>query len=146
MHVKGVAEASETAFGVQSSEHLATCGALVNLIELGPPEMGKTFAFRSLSSYGFVVSGSNTTVASLFYNKARRKMGLVGYRDCILFDEIAHSNFRDERIAGSVPRFGGGISSIRDSNGAGLGKNFIKDFWFFLHTFHRNDNNTMWRS
>ena len=70
----------------------------VNLIELGPPETGKTFAFRSLSSYGFVVSGSNTTVASLFYNKARRKMGLVGYRDCILFDEIAHSNFRDERI------------------------------------------------
>jgi len=70
----------------------------VNLIELGPPETGKTFAFRSLSSYGFVVSGSNTTVASLFYNKARRKMGLVGYRDCILFDEIAHSDFRDERI------------------------------------------------
>jgi ATP-dependent Lon protease len=70
----------------------------VNLIELGPPETGKTFAFRSLSSYGFVVSGSNTTVASLFYHKARRRMGVVGCRDCVLFDEIAHSNFRDEGL------------------------------------------------
>ena len=63
--------------------------ANVNLIELGPPETGKTFAYQSLSSYGFVVSGGQTTVASLFYNKLRRQLGLIGYRDVVMFDEFA---------------------------------------------------------
>jgi len=61
----------------------------VNLCELGPPETGKTFAYQSLSSYGFVVSGGQTTVASLFYDKLRRQLGLVGYRDVVMFDEFA---------------------------------------------------------
>jgi len=61
----------------------------VNLVELGPPETGKTFAYQSLSSHGFVISGGQTTVASLFYDKLRRQLGLVGYRDCVMFDEFA---------------------------------------------------------
>jgi ATP-dependent Lon protease len=61
----------------------------VNLCELGPPETGKTFAYQSLSSHGFVVSGSQTTVASLFYDKLRRQLGLIGYRDVVMFDEFA---------------------------------------------------------
>jgi len=68
----------------------------VNLIELGPPETGKTFAYRSLSSYGFVISGAKTTVASLFYNKLRRKQGILCHSDCVMFDEIAHANWRSE--------------------------------------------------
>ncbi|GMU24153.1 MAG: hypothetical protein AMXMBFR13_42300 [Phycisphaerae bacterium] len=67
----------------------------VNLVELGPPESGKTYHYRSTSTYSFVVSGSNTTVASLFYNKLRRQIGLVGYRDCVIFDEIAHADVRE---------------------------------------------------
>lgn len=63
--------------------------ANVNMVELGPPETGKTFAYQSLSSYGFVVSGCQTTVASLFYDKLRRQLGLVGYRDVVMFDEFA---------------------------------------------------------
>lgn len=63
--------------------------ANVNMVELGPPETGKTFAYQSLSSHGFVVSGGQTTVASLFYDKLRRQLGLVGYRDVVLFDEFA---------------------------------------------------------
>jgi len=63
--------------------------ANTNLCELGPPETGKTFAYQSLSSYGFVVSGGQTTVASLFYDKLRRQLGLVGYRDVVMFDEFA---------------------------------------------------------
>lgn len=61
----------------------------INFIELGPPETGKTFAYQSLSTNGFVISGSQTTVASLFYNKLRQQLGLVGYRDCVMFDEFA---------------------------------------------------------
>lgn len=73
----------------------------VNLVELGPPETGKTFNYRSLSSYGFVVSGSKTTIASLFYNKLRRKLGVVGYKDCVMFDEISHANWNgdDEMVS-----------------------------------------------
>lgn len=63
--------------------------ANVNMVELGPPETGKTFAYQSLSSHGFVVSGGQTTVASLFYDKLRRQLGLVGYRDVVMFDEFA---------------------------------------------------------
>ena len=63
--------------------------ANVNFVELGPPETGKTYAYQSLSSHGFVVSGSQTTVASLFYDKLRRQLGLIGYRDVVMFDEFA---------------------------------------------------------
>lgn len=61
----------------------------VNLIELGPTMTGKTFAYQSLSSHAFVISGSQTTVASLFYDKLRRQLGLIGYRDVVMFDEFA---------------------------------------------------------
>lgn len=63
--------------------------ANVNFVELGPPETGKTFCYQSLSSHGYVVSGGQTTVASLFYDKLRRRLGLIGYRDVVMFDEFA---------------------------------------------------------
>jgi ATP-dependent Lon protease len=65
--------------------------ANINMIELGPTMTGKTFGCQSLSSYGFVVSGSQTTVASLFYDKLRRRLGLFGHRDVVAFDEFASS-------------------------------------------------------
>jgi ATP-dependent Lon protease len=78
----------------------------VNLVELGPPETGKTFNYRSLSSYGFVVSGSKTTIASLFYNKLRRKLGVVGYKDCVMFDEISHANWNgDDELVSMLKDF-----------------------------------------
>jgi ATP-dependent Lon protease len=67
--------------------------ANLNLIELGSVETGKTFAYRSLSSYGFVLSGAKTTVASLFYNKLRKKPGIICHRDCVAFDEIGSANW-----------------------------------------------------
>lgn len=63
----------------------------INMIELGPTMTGKTFVYQSLSSYGFTISGSQTTVASLFYDKLRRQLGLIGYRDVVTFDEFASS-------------------------------------------------------
>jgi ATP-dependent Lon protease len=64
----------------------------INLCELGPPETGKTFNYQSLSSHGFVLSGGKTTVASLFYDKLRRQLGIIGYRDVVMFDEFASDN------------------------------------------------------
>jgi len=74
----------------------------VNMVELGPPETGKTFNYRQLSSYGYVVSGSKTTVASLFYNKIKKQMGVLGYRDCVMFDEINDANFNGQEELVSI--------------------------------------------
>ncbi len=67
-----------------------------NLIELGPRETGKTYTFRNTSSRSFVVSGGNPTPATLFYNKASRKLGVVGMKHVVFVDEIANARFDDE--------------------------------------------------
>lgn len=67
-----------------------------NLIELGPRETGKTYTFRNTSSRAFVVSGGASSTPSLFYNKASRKLGVIGLKHLVFFDEIAHTNFDDE--------------------------------------------------
>ena len=66
-----------------------------NMIELGPRETGKTYTFRNTSSRAFVVSGGRSSVPSLFYNKASKKLGVIGLKHLVFFDEIANTNFDD---------------------------------------------------
>jgi len=66
-----------------------------NLLELGPRETGKTYTYRNTSSRSFVISGGKATPATLFYNLASRKIGILGYRDVIFFDEVANTRFAD---------------------------------------------------
>ncbi|HOG48361.1 MAG TPA: BREX system Lon protease-like protein BrxL [Anaerolineae bacterium] len=73
-----------------------------NLIELGPRETGKTYTYRNTSSRSFVISGGTATPATLFYNQASRKIGILGYRDVIFFDEIANTRFGDPEATISV--------------------------------------------
>jgi ATP-dependent Lon protease len=73
-----------------------------NLIELGPRETGKTYTYRNTSSRSFVISGGKATPATLFYNLASRKIGILGYRDVIFFDEIANTRFSDPEATISV--------------------------------------------
>ena len=73
-----------------------------NLIELGPRETGKTYTFRNTSNRSFVVSGGKATPATLFYNKATRKLGVVGLKHVVFFDEIANTNFDDAEASISV--------------------------------------------
>jgi ATP-dependent Lon protease len=73
-----------------------------NLIELGPRETGKTYTYRNTSNRSFVVSGGKATPATLFYNKATRKLGVVGLKHVVFFDEIAHTNFDDAEASISV--------------------------------------------
>jgi ATP-dependent Lon protease len=42
-----------------------------------------------------LISGGQTTVANLFYNLARRQIGLVGVWDVVAFDEVAGISFKD---------------------------------------------------
>jgi ATP-dependent Lon protease len=71
-----------------------------NLIELGPRETGKTYTYRNTSSRGFVISGSKTTAASLFWAKTGNRIGILGQKEVVFFDEIAHAVFTgDETIS-----------------------------------------------
>jgi ATP-dependent Lon protease len=76
--------------------------ANANLIELGPRETGKTYTYRNTSSKAFVISGGKATPATLFYNIASKKIGILGYRDVVFFDEIAATSFTDPEATISV--------------------------------------------
>lgn len=73
-----------------------------NLIELGPRETGKTYTFRNTSNRAFVVSGGNPTPAALFYNQGTRKLGVIGLKHLVFFDEIANTRFDDAEASISV--------------------------------------------
>ena len=59
-----------------------------NFIELGPRGTGKSYAFSEMSPYCMLVSGGKASTANLFYNNARRQVGLVGHWDVVAFDEV----------------------------------------------------------
>ena len=67
-----------------------------NLCELGPRSTGKSHIYKEVSPNSILVSGGQTTVANLFYNMARKSVGLVGLWDCVAFDEVAGINFKDK--------------------------------------------------
>ena len=67
-----------------------------NLCELGPRSTGKSHLYKEMSPNSILVSGGQTTVANLFYNMARKTVGLVGLWDCVAFDEVAGINFKDK--------------------------------------------------
>ena len=66
-----------------------------NVCELGPKSTGKSHIYKELSPNSILVSGGQTTVANLFYNLARRQVGLVGLWDVVAFDEVAGIHFKD---------------------------------------------------
>jgi len=78
---------------------IARLAALVepnyNYIELGPRGTGKSYFFSEFSPYATLISGGQATKATLFYNNARRKVGLVGFWDTVAFDEVGGIKIRD---------------------------------------------------
>ena len=71
------------------------CERNYNLIELGPKGTGKSHIYAEFSPHGMLISGSEVTTPKLFVSNASGKIGLVGYWDCICFDEFAG---KDKRI------------------------------------------------
>ncbi|BAY35690.1 hypothetical protein NIES2111_00060 [Nostoc sp. NIES-2111] len=59
-----------------------------NFIELGPRGTGKSYAYSEMSPYSILISGGKASTANLFYNNARRQVGLVGHWDVVAFDEV----------------------------------------------------------
>ncbi len=67
-----------------------------NVCELGPKGTGKSHIYKEISPNSILISGGQTTVANLFYNMARRTVGLVGVWDVVAFDEVAGISFKDK--------------------------------------------------
>lgn len=67
-----------------------------NSCELGPRGTGKSHIYKEVSPNSILISGGQTTVANLFYNMARRVVGLVGLWDVVAFDEVAGITFKDK--------------------------------------------------
>lgn len=76
--------------------------ANTNTIELAPRETGKTYLYRNQSYYATVLSGGKASPAGLFINNATGKVGVVGSRDAVIFDEIANTDFTDPKALVSI--------------------------------------------
>ncbi len=74
---------------------IAFCERNYNLIELGPKGTGKSHVYAEFSPHGMLISGSEVSSSKLFVNNSNGKIGLVGYWDCICFDEFAG---KDKRV------------------------------------------------
>ncbi|MFA5904947.1 MAG: BREX system Lon protease-like protein BrxL [Desulfobacula sp.] len=93
-----------------------------NYIELGPRSTGKSYFFSEFSPYATLVSGGQATKATLFYNNARHKVGLVGYWDTVAFDEVGGIKVKDPDTIQIMKdfmangRFSRGVEVIADAS------------------------------
>ncbi|MFM8320701.1 MAG: BREX system Lon protease-like protein BrxL [Chloroflexota bacterium] len=67
-----------------------------NFIELGPRGTGKSYFYSEFSPYSTLISGGQASKAVLFYNSARKKVGLVGFWDTVAFDEVGGIKIKDQ--------------------------------------------------
>jgi len=93
-----------------------------NFIELGPRGTGKSYFFSEFSPYSTLISGGQATKAVLFYNNARKRIGLVGFWDTVAFDEVAGIKIRDADTIQIMKdfmangRFSRGVDVIADAS------------------------------
>lgn len=89
-----------------------------NFVELGPRGTGKSYAFSEMSPYCMLISGGKASTANLFYNNARRQVGLVGYWDVVAFDEVGGMRITDPDVVQIMKdymangRFSRGITQV----------------------------------
>jgi ATP-dependent Lon protease len=76
---------------LQLTRLIPFCENNYNLIELGPKGTGKSHIYSELSPHGILISGGEVTKAKLFVSNSskRGEIGLIGYWDCIAYDEFA---------------------------------------------------------
>lgn len=98
-----------------------------NFVELGPRGTGKSYFYSEFSPYSTLISGGQATKATLFYNNARGKVGLVGFWDTVAFDEVAGIKIRDPDTIQIMKdfmangRFSRGVEVIADASLAFVG-------------------------
>ncbi|HSN78680.1 MAG TPA: BREX system Lon protease-like protein BrxL [Anaerolineae bacterium] len=93
-----------------------------NFIELGPRGTGKSYFYSEFSPYATLLSGGQASKATLFYNNARRRVGLVGFWDTVAFDEVAGTRIKDPDTVQIMKdfmangRFSRGVEVIADAS------------------------------
>lgn len=76
-----------------------------NVVELGPKGTGKSHTFSEFSPNGILISGGEVTVAKLFVNNSSGRIGLVGYWDCVAFDEFAANQRTDQNLVNVMKNY-----------------------------------------
>lgn len=82
---------------IQLTRLIPFCERNYNLIELGPKGTGKSHIYSEFSPHGMLLSGGEVTVPKLFVNNSNGRIGLVGYWDCVAFDEFAGKKKKADR-------------------------------------------------
>lgn len=96
-----------------------------NFVELGPRGTGKSYAFSEFSPYSTLISQAST--ATLFYNNARHRVGLVGFWDTVAFDEVGRARIKDQETADIMKsymasgRFSRGVEVVANASLAFVG-------------------------
>lgn len=99
------------------------CERNYNLIELGPKGTGKSHIYSEFSPHGILISGGEVTVPKLFVNNSSGKIGLVGYWDCVAFDEFAGKQKRVDKALRHYEELHGQqvlLARCRDAGRGGL--------------------------
>jgi ATP-dependent Lon protease len=97
------AYASEEQWLLLISRMAPMAQANLNLFELAPKGTGKTYIYKNLSTYSYVISGGAVTPAQLFYNLSTRPSpGLLAMNDVVIFDEIQTIHFGDSKEVGGI--------------------------------------------
>jgi len=74
----------------------------LNLVELGPRNTGKSYLLRSLSARVYLSSGARATPASFFYDLNKKRLGLIGVKKAVIFDEISSTSISDPSFAAAL--------------------------------------------
>ncbi len=74
------------------------CERNFNLLELGPKGTGKSHVYAEFSPHGMLISGSEITAPKLFVSNSNGRIGLVGYWDCVCFDEFAGKDKKVDKV------------------------------------------------
>lgn len=84
----------------------------VNLVELGPRNTGKSYLLRNLSARVYLSSGARATPAAFFYDLNKKRLGLIGVKKVVTFDEISATSMPDPSFAAALLDYmeSGGIS------------------------------------
>jgi ATP-dependent Lon protease len=77
----------------------------LNVVELGPRGTGKSYLLRSLSSRVYVLSGARATPAALLYDLNKKRLGIIGTKKVVIFDEITHTSFPDRSLVAALKDF-----------------------------------------
>jgi ATP-dependent Lon protease len=91
------------------------------LVELGPRGTGKSYLLRNLSARVYLLSGARATPASLLYDLNKKRLGIIGTKKVVIFDEITHTSFPDRSLVAALKDF------MESGNIARGGRSFVAD-------------------